>query len=81
VGRRPGGGKIFCDMGWTDCIHGSVRLLIRVVSRLIGSFFLPISGQAREAFLEAESEGMKPRILSTSDYDEAQAFSESTYWI
>ncbi|KAF8148321.1 hypothetical protein K438DRAFT_1779651 [Mycena galopus ATCC 62051] len=37
--------------------------------------------QAKEAFLEAESEGTKPRILSTSDYDEAQAFSESIYWI
>ncbi|KAJ7809286.1 hypothetical protein B0H14DRAFT_3481577 [Mycena olivaceomarginata] len=40
-----------------------------------------IHGSAREAFLEAESEGTKPRILSTSDYDEVQAFSESTYWI
>ncbi|KAJ7687209.1 hypothetical protein B0H14DRAFT_899978 [Mycena olivaceomarginata] len=38
-------------------------------------------GQAREAFLEAEGEGTRPRILSTSDYDEAQAFSESIHWI
>ncbi|KAJ7306866.1 hypothetical protein DFH08DRAFT_975891 [Mycena albidolilacea] len=32
--------------------------------------------EAKNAFLQAEAEGLKPRILSTEDYDEAQAFSE-----
>ncbi|KAJ7832281.1 hypothetical protein B0H13DRAFT_2371030 [Mycena leptocephala] len=36
--------------------------------------------EAKAAFLEAEAEGAKPRILSTADYDEAQAFSESVFW-
>ncbi|KAJ7701649.1 hypothetical protein B0H14DRAFT_3649892 [Mycena olivaceomarginata] len=34
-------------------------------------------GDAKAAFLKAEAAGTKPRILSTTDYDEAQAFSES----
>ncbi|KAF8151203.1 hypothetical protein K438DRAFT_1988199 [Mycena galopus ATCC 62051] len=38
-------------------------------------------GYARLAFLRAEAEGSKPRILSTANYDEAQAFSESVYWL
>ncbi|KAJ7888646.1 hypothetical protein B0H14DRAFT_3430053 [Mycena olivaceomarginata] len=38
-------------------------------------------GQAKVAFLEAEASGKKPRILSTVNYDEAQAFSESVYWL
>ncbi|KAJ6549007.1 hypothetical protein B0H19DRAFT_1074790 [Mycena capillaripes] len=36
--------------------------------------------EAKAAFLEAEVTGT-PRILSTSDYDEAQAFSESVHWL
>ncbi|KAJ7747586.1 hypothetical protein B0H14DRAFT_3514010 [Mycena olivaceomarginata] len=35
----------------------------------------------RGAFLEAEAQGSKPKILSTANYDEAQAFSESVYWL
>ncbi|KAJ7875002.1 hypothetical protein B0H14DRAFT_2569032 [Mycena olivaceomarginata] len=34
-------------------------------------------GDAKAAFLKAQAAGTKPRILSTTDYDEAQAFSES----
>jgi virulence-associated protein VagC len=57
-------------MSFFACSFASHRLIIS-----------PISGQAKEAFLEAESEGTKPQILMTSDYDEAQAFSESVHWI
>jgi hypothetical protein len=39
------------------------------------------SAQARGAFLEAEAQGSKPKILSTANYNEAQAFSESVYWL
>jgi hypothetical protein len=38
------------------------------------------SGEARVVFLKAEADGKNPRILSTTDYDEAQAFSEAVYW-
>ncbi|KAF8174534.1 hypothetical protein K438DRAFT_1771641 [Mycena galopus ATCC 62051] len=38
-------------------------------------------GEARNAFLEAEEEGRKPRIMSSSEYDEAQAFAEGVYWV
>ncbi|KAJ6574046.1 hypothetical protein B0H19DRAFT_1253803 [Mycena capillaripes] len=36
--------------------------------------------EAKAEFLWEEAEGHKPRILSTTDYDEAQAFSEAVYW-
>ncbi|KAJ7238551.1 hypothetical protein B0H12DRAFT_1075226 [Mycena haematopus] len=35
-------------------------------------------GEARTAFLQAEEEGSRPRVLSSVDYDEAQAFAEAT---
>ncbi|KAJ7870631.1 hypothetical protein B0H14DRAFT_3573811 [Mycena olivaceomarginata] len=35
--------------------------------------------EAKRAFLQVEAEGEKPSILSTTNYDEAQAFSESVY--
>ncbi|KAJ7902913.1 hypothetical protein B0H14DRAFT_3422375 [Mycena olivaceomarginata] len=38
-------------------------------------------GEAKEAFLKAEARGGKPRVLSTANYDEAQAFSEGIYWV
>ncbi|KAJ7871162.1 hypothetical protein B0H14DRAFT_2570891 [Mycena olivaceomarginata] len=38
-------------------------------------------GLARKSFLEAEAEGKQPSILSTRNYDEAQAFSEAVYWV
>jgi hypothetical protein len=37
--------------------------------------------EAKCDFLEEEAKGKKPRILSTTNYDEAQAFAESVYWI
>ncbi|KAJ7939558.1 hypothetical protein B0H13DRAFT_2300239 [Mycena leptocephala] len=37
--------------------------------------------QAKRAFLDAERRGFKPQILSTTNYDEAQSFSESVYWL
>ncbi|KAJ6476009.1 hypothetical protein C8R47DRAFT_1220476 [Mycena vitilis] len=37
--------------------------------------------QAKTNFLWEEREGRKPLLLSTSDYDEAQVFSEAGYWI
>ncbi|KAJ6528205.1 hypothetical protein B0H19DRAFT_1274999 [Mycena capillaripes] len=37
--------------------------------------------KAKAAFLVAEAEGTKPKILSTAEYDEAQDFSESVYYI
>ncbi|KAJ7859274.1 hypothetical protein B0H13DRAFT_1901523 [Mycena leptocephala] len=37
--------------------------------------------EAEAVFMWAEREGSKPRILSTPDYAEAQAFSEGIYWI
>ncbi|KAJ7828218.1 hypothetical protein B0H14DRAFT_3466416 [Mycena olivaceomarginata] len=37
--------------------------------------------QAKLAFLVAEAQGAMPRIVSTPEYDEAQAFSESVYWV
>ncbi|KAF8197628.1 hypothetical protein K438DRAFT_1759769 [Mycena galopus ATCC 62051] len=36
--------------------------------------------QAKEAFLAAQVEGLKLCLLSTSDYDEAQAYSEAVHW-
>jgi hypothetical protein len=36
--------------------------------------------QAKFVFLAAEAQREMPQILSTSEYDEAQAFSESVYW-
>jgi hypothetical protein len=38
------------------------------------------SDQAKLVFLSAEAQGAMPQILSTSEYDEAQVFSESVYW-
>ncbi|KAJ7754742.1 hypothetical protein B0H14DRAFT_2635368 [Mycena olivaceomarginata] len=35
----------------------------------------------KAVFLEAEALGKKPRIMSTADYDKAQAFSESVHWL
>ncbi|KAJ7315786.1 hypothetical protein DFH08DRAFT_971799 [Mycena albidolilacea] len=37
--------------------------------------------EAREDFVEAERTGKKPKILSTTNYNEAQAFSEAIYWL
>ncbi|KAJ7792209.1 hypothetical protein B0H14DRAFT_2624116 [Mycena olivaceomarginata] len=37
--------------------------------------------EARGAFLKEEAAGRKPRILATTNYNEAQAFSESVYWL
>ncbi|KAJ7214590.1 hypothetical protein B0H12DRAFT_1242149 [Mycena haematopus] len=37
--------------------------------------------EARTAFLQAEEEGLRPRVLSSTNYDEAQAFAEGLYWI
>jgi hypothetical protein len=31
--------------------------------------------------VEAECREEKPKILTTTDYDEAQAFSEAIYWL
>jgi hypothetical protein len=39
------------------------------------------SEEARGAFLKEEAAGRKPRILATTNYNEAQAFSESVYWL
>ncbi|KAJ6490866.1 hypothetical protein C8R45DRAFT_928699 [Mycena sanguinolenta] len=36
---------------------------------------------ANLAFLSAEAQGKRPRIVSTGLYDEAQAFSEGVHWI
>ncbi|KAF8196391.1 hypothetical protein K438DRAFT_1968108 [Mycena galopus ATCC 62051] len=36
---------------------------------------------AKAAFMLAEQRGGKPCILSTTDYEEAQAFSEGVYWV
>jgi hypothetical protein len=38
------------------------------------------SADTKRAFLEAEAEGKKPCVLSTMDYEEAQAFAEAIYW-
>jgi hypothetical protein len=43
--------------------------------------FISTSCEAREAFLEAEAEGRKPKILSTTHYYKVQAFSEGIYWL
>ncbi|KAJ7659734.1 hypothetical protein DFH06DRAFT_1130490 [Mycena polygramma] len=37
--------------------------------------------EAKRAFLQAEEEGSKARILSTEDFEEVQAFSQSVHWI
>ncbi|KAJ7758919.1 hypothetical protein B0H14DRAFT_2975215 [Mycena olivaceomarginata] len=37
--------------------------------------------EAREVFVEAERQEEKPKILTTTDYNEAQAFSEAIYWL
>ncbi|KAJ7771426.1 hypothetical protein B0H14DRAFT_2632391 [Mycena olivaceomarginata] len=37
--------------------------------------------EAKCDFLKEEAKGKKPWILSTTNYDEAQAFAESVYWI
>lgn len=39
------------------------------------------SAEAKAAFVGAETDGKKPQILSTADYEEAQAFSKAVYWI
>jgi hypothetical protein len=44
-------------------------------------FFIPLSAEAREIFVEAERREEKPKILTTTDYDEAQALSEAIYWL
>ncbi|KAJ6453497.1 hypothetical protein C8R45DRAFT_1112375 [Mycena sanguinolenta] len=38
-------------------------------------------GYARMAFLRAERVGASPRILSTANFDEAEAFGEGVYWL
>ena len=37
--------------------------------------------QAKSAFVDEEAAGAKPSILSTGDFDEAQAFAEGVYWL
>jgi hypothetical protein len=44
-------------------------------------FFIPLSAEAREVFVEVERWEEKPKILTTTDYNEAQAFSEAIYWL
>ncbi|KAJ7642535.1 hypothetical protein B0H17DRAFT_1216398 [Mycena rosella] len=37
--------------------------------------------EAKTVFMAALMAGVKPKILSTADYDEAQAFCDGIYWI
>ncbi|KAJ7160852.1 hypothetical protein C8R46DRAFT_1038073 [Mycena filopes] len=37
--------------------------------------------EAKKAFFAAEAKGLRPRILSTSLYEEAQAFGEGIHWV
>ncbi|KAJ7861844.1 hypothetical protein B0H14DRAFT_3445100 [Mycena olivaceomarginata] len=60
---------------WAD-----VPVIVRYFALWGGRVVYTDRAQAKVAFLAAEAEGARPQILSTSDYDEAQAFSESVYW-
>ncbi|KAJ7029324.1 hypothetical protein C8F04DRAFT_1264986 [Mycena alexandri] len=37
--------------------------------------------EAKSAFLAAEAEGLKPRVLATTNYDEGEAFAGAVYWV
>ncbi|KAJ7333207.1 hypothetical protein DFH08DRAFT_814325 [Mycena albidolilacea] len=65
---RGGGGEVVLGMPFRDSSSP-------VDQENSGSEFY--RGDAKAAFLKAEAVGTKPRILSTTDYDEVQAFSES----
>ncbi|KAJ7040784.1 hypothetical protein C8F04DRAFT_1253700 [Mycena alexandri] len=37
--------------------------------------------EAKAAFLASEADGLKPRLLATSNYDEGEAFAGGVYWV
>ncbi|KAJ7772153.1 hypothetical protein B0H14DRAFT_3164805 [Mycena olivaceomarginata] len=63
----------------TATTWGEVPEIARYFAMWGGRVVFTDRGEAKRAFLRAEDEGTKPRILSTVNYDEAQALAESRF--
>ncbi|KAJ7165778.1 hypothetical protein C8R46DRAFT_1219565 [Mycena filopes] len=95
LGTASGPSKTRRAPSWTSSVTSALSTMSSVISSdwddtpEIARYFALWRGQivhtqrerARADFMAAEAKGVKPRVLSTSLYEEAQAFAEGVHWV